>query len=217
MTDEPGPLRDRRRKPPPRSRRANPETGTNLKAHPTRADLKLDCAKLRNGMVASIEVDQTSTLGDASLVAARVLDNKISVKATVTVAGSALVMRGRLGATWAAECRRCLCEVCGPLEAQLEEIFEDRPREGETWPVIEDRIDLAPALREVALLALPLAPLCSPDCAGPVPNRFPTGPVASATPNPPASAGATDTAAGDEDDRPIDPRWAALAELRFDD
>ena len=45
--------------------------------------------------------------------------------------------------------------------------------------------------------ALPLVPLCRPDCAGPSPDRFPTGP-------------------GDEDVQPADPRWAALDDLSFE-
>ena len=53
---------------------------------------------------------------------------------------------------------------------------------GETWPIRDQRIDLAPAAREAAMLALPLAPLCAEDCAGPVPDRFPTGPAAPARP-----------------------------------
>ena len=43
-----------------------------------------------------------------------------------------------------------------------------------------------------------LVPLCRADCAGPSPDRFPTGPA-------------------DEDVRPADPRWAALDELSFED
>ena len=50
---------------------------------------------------------------------------------------------------------------------------------------------------DTALLALPLAPLCSADCAGPAPEAFPVVPP-------------------DEGGPVRDPRWAALDELRFD-
>jgi uncharacterized protein len=50
------------------------------------------------------------------------------------------------------------------------------------------------------LLALPLSPLCRPDCAGPDPERFPTV-VEQDEAAPPAA----------------EPRWSALTELRFDE
>ena len=53
----------------------------------------------------------------------------------------------------------------------MREVFEWEPTEGETWPINDQRIDLALAAREAAVLALPLAPLCSEDCAGPGPDR----------------------------------------------
>jgi len=67
-----------------------------------------------------------------------------------------------------------------------------------------ERIDLVPVVRELALLALPLAPLCRDDCTGPDTDRFPTGP-----------AEGTDGPESDEPQR--DPRWAALDALAFDD
>ena len=109
---------------------------------------------------------------------ARVMDGVVDLDVTVRAAGGSFVAAGRMAGVWIAECRRCLEEVRGPLDAPLREVFEWEPAEGETWPINDQRIDLAPAAREAALLALPLAPLCSEDCAGPVPDRFPTGPAA---------------------------------------
>lgn len=71
-----------------------------------------------------------------------------------------------------------------------------------------DSIDLGPVVHDATVLALPLAPLCRPDCAGPDPEQFPVR-----TPGP------DDGVADGEDEaaeRPIDPRWAALEQLRFD-
>lgn len=112
----------------------------------------------------------------------------------VLVSGTA---RGR----WSVPCRRCLEPIQGDLVAEIQELFEVNPTEGETWALREalqeDGIDLGPMLREVALLCLPLAPLCRTECEGPAPDRFPTGPPV------------------DEDSR-VDPRWSALDELTFD-
>ena len=70
----------------------------------------------------------------------------------------------------------------------------------------DDRIDLTPVIRELALLALPLVPLCREDCEGPDATRFPTGPAEDDEVD-------SDEAAGP----PRDERWAALDALTFDD
>ena len=108
-----------------------------------------------------------------------------------------VVVVGTATGTWSVPCRRCLEPMQGDLVAEIRELFEVAPTEGETWPLRDDGIDLGPMLRETALLGLPLAPLCRVECAGPAPDRFPTGP-------------ADDYASG------IDPRWSVLDELTFD-
>ena len=138
----------------------------------------VDCVRLGAGSVDRIEVRRECVLDEPGVHGARVLDGLVNLDVTIRAAGGSFVVEGRVEGRWAAECRRCLEEVHGPLDAPLREVFEWEPTEGETWPISDQRIDLAPAAREVAVLALPLAPLCSEDCAGPVPDRFPTGPAA---------------------------------------
>ena len=169
-------------------------------AAPTR--LVVDCRALIDGPDRFLAVRRDLAVAGAASSAARVRDATVKVDLRIEAAAGGFVARGRIGGAWAGECRRCLEEVSGPLDAPFEEVFEDSPAEGETWPVVDDRIDLAPAVREAALLALPLAPLCAPDCGGPEPDRFPTGPAAWG-PDPDPGAGR-------------DPRWAALDQLVFD-
>lgn len=111
-----------------------------------------------------------------------------------------VVVQGTVTVPWTGECRRCLRPVEGVRRAEVREIFEVDPTEGETYPLDDDVLDLEPMVRDAALLALPLAPLCTDGCRGPAPEVFPTGPV-------------DDEVAA----RPADPRWAALDELRFDE
>ena len=112
------------------------------------------------------------------------------------ISDHAVTVKGDVVAPWTGECRRCLREVDGSLTARVEEIFETRPVEGETYPLENERVDLEPLVRDAVLLALPLAPLCDPTCAGPEPTAHPLG--------------------GD-DRAQRDPRWAALSELKFED
>ena len=144
-----------------------------------KATLIVDCVRLGAGSVDRIEVRQQCVLDEPGVQGARVLDGVVDLDVVVRAAGGgSFVADGRVQGRWAAECRRCLEEVHGPLEAPLTEVFEWEPTDGETWPITDQRIDLAPPAREAAMLALPLAPLCAEDCAGPVPERFPTGPAA---------------------------------------
>lgn len=79
---------------------------------------------------------------------------------------------GEVSAPWRGECRRCLRPVSGELRTSVRELY--RPRGGpgedeedeETYPLAGELLDLAPLVRDALLLALPLAPLCRPDCAG---------------------------------------------------
>jgi uncharacterized protein len=119
-----------------------------------------------------------------------------------------LTATGTITVPWEGECRRCLTPVRGESVAEVKEVFEPRPVEGETYPLGDDLVDLEPMVRDAALLALPLAPLCGPECRGPAPDDFPALPEDEVDP---AEAGPSGTAA-----QPGDPRWAALDALRFD-
>jgi uncharacterized protein len=118
-----------------------------------------------------------------------------------------IVTAGQVRFEWVGECRRCLRDVRGAGSADVREIFEHQPTEGETYPLHHESVDLSPLVRDAVLLTLPLAPLCSTECAGPAPD------VAAVLP---ADAAETAAGAADSTDRPVDPRWAGLDELRFD-
>lgn len=152
-------------------------------------------------------------LGGTATTAARLAgDGFVDADLVVEAVGDDVVVSGTLRTPWEGACRRCLGEVQGDLEVPVREVFERRPTEGETYQLGDGIVDLGPMVREAVLLALPLAPLCSPDCAGPDPERFPARPAGGAD-------GVADGVAdgGDGGESPArDPRWAVLDELRFD-
>ena len=112
---------------------------------------------------------------------------------------------GQLRAAWQGECRRCLEPVTGEVEVKVKELFERHPQEGETYLLQDEAISLGELVREALLLNAPLAPLCSAECLGPSPDVLA---VSSADTAPPPDSS--------EQERPKDPRWAALDELVFD-
>jgi len=73
---------------------------------------------------------------------------------------------GTVEGAWSGPCRRCLVPVNGALRADFQELFETKPRDGESYPLGHDRVDLEPLARESLILDLPLAPVCRDDCRG---------------------------------------------------
>lgn len=84
-------------------------------------------------------------------------------------------VRGRLSA----ECSRCLDPLSEELEAGFQEMYryaaddedslgggEDADDEDEDYYLEGDLLDLEPVVRDAVVLALPLSPLCGPDCPG---------------------------------------------------
>lgn len=122
-----------------------------------------------------------------------------------------VVLTGPVTVPWVGRCRRCLRDVEGEATAEVREVFERRPVEGETWPLEQDHIDIGPLLHDTALLSLPLAPLCEEDCLGPAPEAFPA--VVEADSSPSGDSGSDD--GGAPASPPKDPRWAALDDLEL--
>jgi len=147
-------------------------------------------------------VTRSVVLADAVIGDRSIVDGRVDTELVIEADAEKVVVRGTLRGAWRVPCRRCLSEVVAPLAVHFHETFEYDPTEGETWPIADERIDLTDPLRQAALLAIPLVPLCSPECRGPEPERFPTG---------------ADHAQASDDEPRGDPRWAALDALRLDD
>ncbi|MEC7844964.1 MAG: YceD family protein [Actinomycetota bacterium] len=116
-----------------------------------------------------------------------------------------ITVSGSIDIHWIGPCRRCLEEAKGITQIFIQEIFEHNAAEGETFEFPSgEKLDLKPMLTEQTLLSLPLAPLCSDTCEGPIDTEFPIDISQNQT----------------SDSKQInkkDPRWEALDVLKFDD
>jgi uncharacterized protein len=167
--------------------------------------LQVGVAELRRRLGERKRFRTQVALDDLAISTAEVPpDREVDVDLTLESIAAGIVAEGTIVAPWVGDCRRCLESVEGEVETHVKEIFERTPTEGETYPMGEDTVDLEPMVRDAVLLALPLAPLCRPDCAGPAPESFPTGPE--------SEADADDAAA-----RLRAERWSKLDDLRFDE
>jgi uncharacterized protein len=101
------------------------------------------------------------------------------------------------------ECARCLEPTASSVEVAFRELYEpegspDLGDDSDRRFLQGELLDLEPAFRDAVVLALPLAPLCRPDCAGLC-----------------VECGVRLADAGPEHDHdhPLDPRWARLGQL----
>jgi uncharacterized protein len=167
-----------------------------------RHPLRLGVAELRRRPGTRRDVDVTAALDGLALTTSRVPDGaELHLAGVLESLSNGLTATGVVQAPFTGECRRCLVEVAGEIEAPFQEIFEPRPVDGETYPLEGDEVDLEQMVRDAVLLALPLAPLCRADCAGPAPDILPV-------------VIEEEGEAGHQP--PVDERWSVLDTLRFD-
>jgi len=133
----------------------------------------------------------------------------------VSKAGSKVQVTGHLKARFPVSCGRCLEAAEVIVDEPLVMFFEEttgRPvaqelelsEEDLHWNTFDGlEIDLAPLVREQLLLAVPMTPLCRPDCVGLVDHLR--------RPEPDVDEGGERV---EVDGKPIDPRWNALAKLK---
>lgn len=158
-----------------------------------------------------------SELGDLVVGTSRVEpDVEICADLVLESQTGTVVASGTVSTVWSGECRRCLEPVTGDVRHELREVFgevaEGGPDADDLYPLDVDQLDLEPLLRDAVLLSLPVAPLCGPDCRGPVPEAFEGGEGQMVDARDPAGADDDPTTGS----RPRDPRWAALDALDFD-
>lgn len=80
-----------------------------------------------------------------------------------------LVVQGKFSADTVLECVRCLKEFTYPLQWEFTELYAFTKKsvsESELLVPEDAQLELAPLIREYALLEIPIKPLHDPDCKG---------------------------------------------------
>lgn len=171
------------------------------------AEIPINVALLLRGPGERDTVSRTVALGPIETTAAALDEpGDVHVMLDLESTNDGIVVTGTIEVPWSGACRRCLETTGGTVRAEVLELFSDglsEPAEGEppavdAYPIEGTWIDIGPLVHDAAVLALPLAPLCSEECRGPRPEEFPV--------------------ITDPEELPAerDPRWDALSELRFD-
>jgi uncharacterized protein len=166
------------------------------------ADLVVNVADLLAHPGSRRQVELEALLDGLSVSASAVpAGEPVTVDADLQAVNEGIVVKGHVRAPWAGECRRCLQAATGTVDAEVHEVYERHPVDGETRLLEDVIVDLTELARDSVLLELPLAPLCKDDCAGLCP-----------------SCGIDkNTTTCDCVTEVKDERWAALDDLRFED
>src|SRR4051812_37632789 len=99
----------------------------------------------------------------------------VALTGRIDRSGESYLLRGQLRGALTTACSRCLEPATVELDVPLVVSYEERDEDDEAVTDDEDgdvrsftggEIDLAPELRDEILLAMPISPLCRPDCAG---------------------------------------------------
>lgn len=146
--------------------------------------------EVRSGTIDDLAVSGSAVPAGAVLQADVVLE---SISGGVAVTGT-------VTAPWEGECRRCLATASGILRIPVRELYTGDGDGEETYPLVDEEIDLEALVHDAVLLELPLAPLCHLTCLGLCPA---------------CGRNRNDEACGCEARR--DERWAALDVLRVPD
>lgn len=129
--------------------------------------LVLNTIELLRRPGSSRRIDTRIVAADVAVDDERIADDE-SVDVTITVesANGGLVVRGDATTSASLVCARCLETLRATVTAEVEEVFQRVPEHPDAVALEGEQLDLRPVVREGILLAIPVAPLCSPDCPG---------------------------------------------------
>jgi uncharacterized protein len=167
------------------------------------AVVRIDAGAFEAGQVVRAPFDERVASGSSDLI----LDAPVTGNLELTRTQLSLRLRGTVGTVATMVCGRCLTVFERPHEVTLDEEFslgsDERADAAEAEWVAGPQpvLDVTEVIRQQLLLAVPMVPLCRPDCRG-------LCPVCGANRN--------ETDCG-HDGRPADPRWAPLATLKIED
>ncbi len=138
-----------------------------------RAPLVLDVRELGRRAGAMMTIRRTAP-ASAELVNPMIgipegSDLAVDVMAESVIEG--VLITGTVVAQLQGSCSRCLEPVSAPLTIDVQELFQyddgDDEEQYEELPKFDGKlIDLEPTIRDAAVLALPLAPVCDEECQG---------------------------------------------------
>lgn len=127
----------------------------------------------------------------------------IQVEARLEAVSEGVLVSGTASAVARGQCSRCLTDLDQPVTVPLRELYAypgsvtaETTSEDEVGRLVDDLLDLETVIHDELVLALPIIPLCRPDCLGLCSE----------------CGGRLDDLEPGHSHEILDPRWAALRE-----
>ncbi len=167
----------------------------------TAVEIHVGDLRQRLGQRITIEIDLL--LEPLNVVSSRTTDAPVVGELVIESIERGVTVTGEVSFGWTGDCRRCIDPVGGTETISIFEIFQyGAPEDSEIVDFDGEHVDLYPVVNDAVLTALPLVPLCSDECRGPDPERYPA------------------ISADEFEQKPAtpkaDPRWAALSDLNLE-
>lgn len=158
-------------------------------------------AKLRRERGTRWHEVRTGTIEDLACSGSEVPPGaQLQADVTLEAIAGGVTVIGVVTAPWTGACRRCLEQASGTVSIPVRELYTEGGDGEDTYPLVNDEVDLEELVHDAVLLELPQAPLCRPGCLGLCPVCGGNRNVTSCTCAPPR-----------------DERWAVLDALRVPD
>jgi uncharacterized protein len=169
--------------------------------------MKINVAQLLRASIGSVREYEVKGVID---ITGDGVDSLVQGKVRLVRTNRSILVKGELSTDVELTCSRCLSSFRRPLKVNLEEEYYPTadvdtgvalavPDEPGCFTIDKDHtLDLTEAVRQYALLAVPMKPLCKENCAGLCPfcgKNLNQGPCGCPT-------------------RVADPRWAELSKLK---
>jgi len=169
------------------------------KTDKTDKSLIINVSDLRKRLGQSMTVDVNIVFEDLKIIDTSATNHPVTGQINLESVERGVLAHGELNFEWLAECRRCLDPIKKVDTASVNENFLiDAPEDSELLDFDGVHVDLWPVVRDSVVFSLPLVPVCSQECPGPDPQRYPT------------------TEQPKESSKVADPRWDVLDQLKFD-
>jgi uncharacterized protein len=160
----------------------------------------LDVRDLLEDPGGSRRLTMEETFDDMATELARIPpEDPVRIEVLLESVAEGIMVSGPMSGRVAFRCARCLKDFSGGFRYEIEELFAPSPGDDE-YPIAEGRIDLEPVVRDTVVPALPFSPLCREDCLGLCERCGGDRNLGECTCGP-----------------EVDPRWAALDDLRIED
>ncbi len=124
-------------------------------------------ARLRRSIGSRSREHRSGPIAGLEVTGSRVPEgSKVVVDVVLESVFGGVEAYGTVEATWAGECRRCLAVATGRLVVPVRELYTETGDGDETYPLVNDSVDLEVLAHDALLLELPPAPLCREGCLG---------------------------------------------------